>query len=452
MLTRSRVNTVTRLAFPILIALSSSLVMSLIDLAMVGTLGNSAVGAVGLASFCNGIILAFVTGMTPAVQGLVARRRGAGSKEPQCLPLNAGLLVVLAIGVPLTIVCLGLAPWFFSLISSDPQVTKIGVPFLRTLYVAIVAAGLNSAFEGFWNGIERPRTYMLVVLFMNFLNILINYVLIFGHFGAPALGAEGAAIGTAVAVHAGVIIFFVLTYRHGREHGFLFARPDSGLLKRVLEMGVPATMQGFMWSAGYIVFLWMVGKVGTSDLAAANVLVRVTMLLVLLAMSLGTASATLVARTVGEGNFPAAAAWGWDVAKIGVIAITLLGLPLIFFPEAFLSLFLTDPQTIAKAVLPLQMVGATTGAGSVIYIFGYTLYNVGDGGRVFLVSAGTQWLLFLPAVWIVGPYLNHGLLEIWYVQMGYGAIATALIIAIWVQGKWKKAGEPALAVPVAGVN
>ena len=120
-----------------------------------------------------------------------------------------------------------------------------------------------------------------------------------------------------------------------------------------------------------------------------------------------------------------------------MIAITLLGMPLLIFPTFFLSLFLSDPETIAKAVLPLQMVAATTGAGSLIYIFAYTLYSVGDGNRVFLVSAGTQWLIFLPAVWVVGPYLKYGLLQIWFVQMAYGALATALILAIWIQGRWK---------------
>jgi multidrug resistance protein, MATE family len=438
MITRDRIGTIFKLAFPMTIALSSSLVMSLIDLAMVGRLGNSAVGAVGLASFSNALILSFVGGVTPAVQGIVARRRGEGSSEPSCSPLNGGLLIVLAIGAPLTVICYLLAPMFIAVISSDPEVTKIAVPFLRTLYTAIIAVGLNNAFEGYLNGMEKPKIYMIVVLFMNCLNIIINYTLIFGHFGAPALGAPGAAIGTAVSLYVGAGIFFVLILRRYRSEGFLRARPGRALLSRIWKMGIPAIMQPLMWAAGYIVFLWMVGKVGTVDLAAANVLIRVTMLLILLAMSLGMASATLVSKTVGQGDIAGAAQWGWDAGKIGVATITLLGLPLLLFPEFFLSLFLSDPETIAKAIIPLRMVAATTGAGSLIYIFAYTLYSVGDGDRVLMVSVGTQWILFLPAVWVVGPYLNYGLLQIWFVQMAYGAIATALIIAIWIDGRWKR--------------
>ena len=220
-------------------------------------------------------------GVTPAVQGLVARRQGERSTEPQCAPLNAGLLIVLLAGVPLSIICYFLSPYFFSLISSDPAVSKIGIPFLRTLYTAVVAVGINNAFEGYWNAMERPKTYMLVILFMNCLNIFINYALIFGHFGAPAMGAPGAAIGTAVSVYVGAAIFALLTAVNFRGQGFLSFKPSRALVGRVFEMGVPATMQMLFWSAGYIVFLWMVGQVGTADLAAANVLVRVTMVLVL---------------------------------------------------------------------------------------------------------------------------------------------------------------------------
>ncbi len=438
MITRDRVATISKLAFPICIALSSALVMSLIDLAMVRPLGNQAIAAVGVSVFSNSLILAFVMGIAPAVQGIVARRRGQGSTEPKCLPLNGGLLAAVLVGVPLTIVCYFLTPVFFALISSDPEVTRIGIPFLRTLYAAIIAGGMNAAFRGYWSGLERPYTYMTIVLIMNVLNFIGNYVLIFGRFGAPKMGATGAAMSTAIAMYAGVLInFAMISVRFGKD-GFLTAKPERALIARIFRLGIPATMQEFFISAGYLVFFWMVGQVGTSELAAANVLIRITMVLSVLSMALGVASATLVSRTMGQGDLAGAAQWGWDTGKVGVIVITLLGLPMFLFPARCLSLFLSNPHTIAMAVIPLQMVAATTGAGSLIYIFAYTLFSVGDGKRVMLVSFSTQWLVFLPAVWFVGPYLKYGLLQIWLVQMVYGALATILITTIWADGRWKK--------------
>ena len=315
MMTRERIATISNLAFPVGIALSSTIIMTLIDLAMVGRLGNNAIAALGLSVFSNMLILAFVAGIAPAVQGLVARRRGEGSTEAKCLPLNGGLLIALVLGVPLTIICCLLSRFFFSLMSPDPEVIKIGVPFLRTLCLAIVAVGMNNAFRGYWAGMEKPTVYMLIAISMDCLNTALNYVLIFGHFGGPAMGATGAAIGTTVSLYVGVIINCAIIYRKSRQEGFVKARPERSLLTRIFKLGLPAALQQFFFSAGYIVFLWMIGQVGTVELAAANVLVRVTMVLALLAMSLGTASATLVSKTVGEGDLAGAAQWGWDAGE-----------------------------------------------------------------------------------------------------------------------------------------
>lgn len=438
MLTVERVKTISTLAFPISIALSSALVMSLIDLAMVGRLGYAAIGAVGLSVFSYSVVLVFVAGLDTAIQGLVARRIGEGSTEPRCLPLNGGLLIALVMGAPLTLICYLFSPFFFSFMSSDPEVIRIGTPFLRTLYLGIVAVGMNGAFKGYWAAVEKPRIYMSIVVFMNCLNILINYILIFGHFGAPALGATGAAIGTVSSLFAGVIINFAIGFLHCRKDGFLNTMPQRAILKRVFKLALPVALQGFFFSASHLVYLWLVGQVGTAELAAANVLIRTSLVLMIVATSLGVAAATLVSKTAGEGHFTDAAQWGWDSGKLGVIGITLLGLPLVLFPRLFLSIFIADAHTMSIALIPMQLVGATAGIASVIWIFAYTLYALGDGNRVALVSLGMQWVFFLPLVWFVGPYLHHGLLQIWLVNTVNGALVAVFITAFWADGKWKR--------------
>lgn len=438
MLTRERVSAIYKLAYPKLIALSSALVMSLVDLIMVRPLGIRSTAAVGLSVFSYSLIVAFLGGIDPAVQGLVARRRGQGSTEPRCLPLNAGLLAALIMGVPLTILCLVLTPYHFSLLSSDAGVTRIGIPFLRILYAGLLACGLNSAFRGHWAGMEKPRVAMWITLAVNVLNFFGDWVFIYGKFGLPKLGAPGAALSTTLAVHFGLVLNFVMCYKRYLKDGFLRILPSRALLTRIFKLAMPATMQEFFFSLGYLVFFWIIGQVGTAELAATNVLVRISQVLVLLSMSLGVASATLVSRTIGEGDVEGAAEWGWDAGKLGVIAITALGLPLLLFPQQCLSLFLSNPHAIDIAVIPLRMTAATTGFGSLIFIFAYTLFSVGDGNRVILISFSTQWLVFLPAVWFVGAYLHYGLLAIWGVQMVYGAIATTLVTAVWAQGRWKR--------------
>ena len=135
--------------------------------------------------FCNTLVTAFLVGVAPAVQGLVARRRGERAKELKCRPLNAGLVAAVLLGVPLTIAGWFFAPAFLSAINHDPRVVHAGIPFLRTLYLGLVASGMGLAFKGHWNGMERPKIYMGIVLFVNVLNFLGDYVLIQGRWGFP---------------------------------------------------------------------------------------------------------------------------------------------------------------------------------------------------------------------------------------------------------------------------
>lgn len=439
MLTMDRVKTISKLAVPLSISISANMVMSLIDIAMVGKLGHQAIAAVGLAAFSYTLFLSFVGGIASAVQGIVARRRGEGSSEARCLPLNAGILLALGIGIPVAAICYTFAPFFYSMLSSDPEVTKIGVPYLRMLYLAIPAWGLHMAFKGHWNGVEKSNVYMWIVMFMNVLHIIVNYLFIFGNFGAPKMGATGAAFGSVSSLYAaGLLNFIIVFFLHKKQDGFLTARPDWGVLSRIIKLSIPATTQELFYSSGYILFFFMVGKVGTTELAVINVQVRVSMILLIVAASLGMASATLVSRTVGEGDPNAAAQWGWDAGKLAVLVSVTLGLPLVLFPRAILSIFLHNPEAIEMAIVPFQILGGSAGFGSLIWVFAYTLYSVGDGGRVVLVSFCTQWLFFLPAVWVVGPYLHYGLLEISFVQLAYGLLSTILITAVWAQGRWKR--------------
>jgi putative MATE family efflux protein len=435
--TSERMMTLSKLALPISLAQSSTLLMALIDLAMVGRLGNKAVAALGLAVFSNTFVLASVEGLTSSVRGIVARRRGEGSTEPKCLPLNAGLLIALVVGAPLAVICYLSAPFFFPFISSDPDVTRIGAPFLSILCLAIPASGMHNALNGHWTGVEKPRVHMLVILFMTCLNTLLNYTLIFGHFGAPALGPTGAAISTTVSLYVGVIINCLIVHFRFRNEGFLSAKPGRSLVVRISQMGLPINITRFFFGAGYVVFLWLIGQMGTAELAAANVLVRVTMILAILATSLGMAAATLVSRTVGEGDLAGADRWGWSAGKLGFIGITLLGVPVLLFPKAFLSIFLSDPRTISIAILPMRLEAAMTGVFSLTYIFGYTLNSLGEGKRIMKVSLSTQWLLFLPAVWLIGPHLHYGLSQVWVVEVAYGLLAAVLITGLWIDGGWK---------------
>jgi multidrug resistance protein, MATE family len=428
---------ILKLAMPVTAGLFSVFVMTMVDLAMVGHFGVASVAAVGIAGFTYSLVAALMTGITPAVQGIVSRRIGENSSVPLCLPLNTGLLISLVTGIPAAAICYMLVPTYFAMISSDPDVVREGVPYLQALFIGMVANGLNNAFHGHWAGVGRTKIYFFNIITTNIVNILLNYVLIFGHFGFQPMGTQGCGIATSLASTFGAVLYFILTLRAFRNDGFLRVRPTRDEFVRMMQIGIPSTMETAFFSLGFIVYYWIVGKMGTPELAASNVLVRLTIITDLFGNALGIAAITLIQRALGEGNVEEAERWGWDIAKLAVGWITFLGLPILLFPSSVLSIFLNDPLTIEMAVIPAQLTAVCLGLASLIMIFATTLITLGDGKRVLLVSFSLQWLFYLPGVWIIGVVMDGSLLAITYLQLIYGLAAVVFLTSLWWGGRWK---------------
>jgi MATE family multidrug resistance protein len=381
--------------------------------------------------------MSLIAGITPAVQGIVARKAGEDNTLPNCMPLNGGLLIALIIGTPLTFLCYYFTPLYFSYVTSNPKVLSDGIVYLRALLLATIAIGFMRAFIGYWSGISRTKVIMVIEVLMNVINGLFNYMLIFGNFGAPEMGIEGAGIASAISYVVATILFFGATFVINKRNNFLNAMPSKKLLKKIFIRGIPAIIQDMFFAAGFVVLFIIISHIGEEEVAAATVLTRITIIMLLFAMALGMASSTLVSNALGQGNIEKANKWAWDTGIIGIVSISLLGLPMFLFPEDTLLLFMVEGKALNMAVIPLQLIAMTTGLVSLIYVFSITLFSIGHGVGVLIVSFVMQWLIFLPAAWYIGLYLNMGLLEIWIAYTLYTLLAALFVTLIWQQGKWK---------------
>ncbi|MEQ9325530.1 MAG: MATE family efflux transporter, partial [Polyangiaceae bacterium] len=201
------------LALPIMGGMVSQNVMNLVDTAMVGSQGKAALAGVGLSSFVAFMSQAFIMGLSSGVQAMAARRLGEGRDTQTAVPLNGGLLIAVAFGLPVTLALFFLAPHLYPYLNDDPKVIAEGVPYLQARLCAITAVGMNFAFRGYFNGVNQSQIYMRSLIVMHVCNLALNYTLIFGHFGAPALGAAGAGVGTAIATYIGTLVYIVQSMR-----------------------------------------------------------------------------------------------------------------------------------------------------------------------------------------------------------------------------------------------
>lgn len=437
-----RVRTILALGLPIIGAMVSQNVLNLVDLAMVGTLGDAAVAAVGIGGFANFLATAFITGLSAGVQAMSARRLGEGRRSETALPLNGALVLALAIGIPWSVLLYGVVPSAFPVLNADPEVVAAGVPYLEARILAVVAVGMNFAFRGYWNGINLPKLYLRTLLVMHACNIFFNWVFIFGKLGAPAMGAAGAGVSSAIATCIGTATYFVLGWRHARQGGFLAGLPSRETLKTILRLAVPTGFQQLSFAAGFTALFWIIGHSGadvqhnTAEVAAANAVVNVTLVALLPGIALGIAAASLVGQALGRKDAEDARRWAWDVVKVAVVVMGLLGLPMLLVPDAILAAFLHDESTLAVARAPLRLVGGAIAIDAVGLVLMHALLGAGASRLAMVVSIVTQWGIFLPVAYVLGPVLGYGLFPIWVAQVVYRGLVAVVFLVLWRRGAW----------------
>jgi MATE family multidrug resistance protein len=435
-LDRARVRTILSLSLPIIGGMVSQNVLNLVDTAMVGSLGDAALAAVGIGSFANFVAIAFITGMSTGVQAMAARRKGEGRDDETAVPLNGGLLVAVALAVVWSAALWLATPELFPFLHDDPAVLEVGVPYLRVRLLAMVGVGMNFAFRGYWNGVSRSRLYLSTIVIMHVVNIVGNWVFIWGNLGAPEMGAVGAGLASTLAVYVGTLVYVLLGLRFALKAGFLRGLPDLATVRTMLRLAVPAGISQEFLAAGYLTLFWIIGRVGTAELAAGNVLQTITMVAILPGLGFGLGANSLVSQALGRGDPADARRWGWDVVRVAAVVMGALGLPMLLVPDLVLGVFLHDPDTLALARLPLRITGGTIVLDAVGMVLLNALFGAGAARTVMAVGVSCQWLLGLPLAYLVGPVLGYGLAAIWGAQILYRGLQASVFAVIWQRGSW----------------
>lgn len=431
-----RTREILHLSLPIIGGMTSQNVLNLVDTWLVGGLGAAALAACGLANFLNFMAVAAITGLSTAVQALAARRVGEGRLGETAVPLNGGLLLSLAVGVPLSLLLILAAPWFFPKLVDDPAVAAQGVPYLQWRLAAVALIGMNFSFRGYWSAVKLTRLYLYTLVWMHALNILFSWTLIYGKFGLPAMGTAGAGLGTTLSIAVGTATYFWHAERHARGHGFLHALPSREQIRALLKLGMPTCIQQLLFSGGFTALFWIVGQVGTAELAVANVLVNVTLLAVLPGIGFGLAATTLVSQALGRQDPADAHRWAWDVYKVGAVLFAVIAVPMLLLPGPVLQVFLRDPALVEVGRLPLQLIGLGILLDGLGLVMMHALLGAGATGLVMKVSVGFQWLLFLPLAYLLGPMLGLGLTAIWLGMTLYRALQAGVFVVAWERKSW----------------
>jgi MATE family multidrug resistance protein len=334
-----------------------------------------------------------------------------------------------------------------------PEVQENAAAYMRIRLLGAFGLMLLMACDNFYRGIGRTDVPMWFGFVKVFLNSGANYIFIFGHLGAPELGAVGAAVGTAIAnTVIGVAMFVTLFVRaEFRDvYGLLpRAKPHRRVFRTLFVLSLPIGIQTFMEMGGISVFTAVVARLGNAQLAATDVVIHAWSAAFMLAYGLSVAVQTLVGQCIGAGEKEEAKRVTRRILRVGYVLMLGLGLVYVLAPEWLMSLFVRQSEL--AILLPFARPLFTIVAVAVFFdltfvVIAGALRGAGDTTYAMFVNVGTAWLLFVPATLFVAP--RYGLAAAWSCLILYLAVMALLIEmrfrgTAWLRPALERAGtEP----------
>ena len=200
----------------------------------------------------------------------------------------------------------------------------------------------------------------------------------------------------------------------------------------------PAGLELSITMTNVVALYWLVGKLGTNELACINILMNIFMVALLPALGLGITLATLSGQALGAKNKEDAYAWGREVTQLGIVILAVLALPFFFLPHKVLALFTSSTEVIAVGQDALRVMGVTLGIEMIGFILLEGLKGLGYSQKVSIISFVWQWIIFLPGAALLILVFKQSLFVVWIWQIIMHLIQSAILIFVWKRRKWQE--------------
>jgi putative MATE family efflux protein len=306
-------------------------------------------------------------------------------------------------------------------------------------------------YKAFFDGIGRTSVHLWAALAMNFFNIVLNYLLIFGNepLGIPRLELAGAGIASVISTYLGLAIMVGVSCRgsYRRTYEFYHLRHwDAALMGRIAKLTVPSGSATVILMAGFALFMRFVGDIdaeigddANTFSAATKAIMDTTALCFMPLIAFGTATATCVSQCLGAGKPNLAARYGWESVRVGVFAMILVGALFLTFPVQIIGVLApNDPWVPLAAARSLRIVTAALPMMAVGLILAQALYGAGANVYVAVAELILHFGFLVPATWLLGPKLGYGLEGVWTAAAIYAALLGVAMGAKFLGDGWRK--------------
>ncbi|WP_281542739.1 MATE family efflux transporter [Maribacter aestuarii] len=431
-----------KLSVPVILGMLGHTFVQFADNIMVGQLGTAELAAVSLGNSFVFIAMSLGIGFSTAITPLVAEADGAGNKDSAKSSLKHGLILCTMISVALFLLILLAKPLMY-LMKQPQEVVSLAMPYLDLVALSLVPLVIFQAFKQFTEGLSETRYPMYATVIANVVNIVLNYLLIFGSFGFPKLGIVGAAIGTLVSRIIMVLYIWLLLKNKNKFHdyvtGFNFKKIEKRVMRKIIALGFPSALQMFFEVVIFTAAIWLSGVLGKNPQAANQIALNLSSMTFMFGMGLGVAAMIRVGNQKGLQNFK-------ELRRIAQSIFFLTFLLEIIFA----ILFLLGRNWFPTLYLDINDVMNVADNNEVIYLAAQLLlvaafFQISDGVQVVVLGAlrGLQdvkiptlitfvayWGIGFPVSYYLGLHTNLESIGIW---MGLLTGLTASAIMLYIR-------------------
>ncbi|MEO0552263.1 MAG: MATE family efflux transporter [Bacteroidota bacterium] len=420
------------LAYPVMISQVGHMMVNVADSVMVGQLGALPLAGASLANVIFHLLMTFGIGISYAITPLVAAADGEGNTARASEILKNGFLLNIITGILLFGLVLIGSPVLFHL--DQPQdVVTIAVPYLNIVTFSLIPLMVFQTFRQFAEGLSRTRQAMFIVIACNVINIGLNYLLIYGKAGFPELGLNGAGWASLIsrivlAVWMMSYIYFsksFITFRNGFSIGFY----SKELIKRLINIGLPAGLQ-FIFEVGAFGFaVIMIGWIGTKALAAHQIAVNLAAVSYMAASGLSAAATIRVGNQLGRKDVPTLRAAAFTL--YGMVITFMLACALIFILGRYYlpSLYIRDVEVVQIASSLVVIAGFFQLSDGIQVVSLGALRGLEDVKVPTLLTFIAYWVIALPIGYLLGFKFDLGAEGIWYGLL-IGLTIVAMVMSI----------------------
>lgn len=433
------------LAWPAIVQEALNVVVTYVDTAMVGSLGALSSAAVGLTSTVGWLVSSIAVAFGIGVLSVCAKADGAKDIKKLKIAGQQALFTSLIVGLSLTVICVSISPFLPIWLNGDEAIRELASRYFMIVSFPLLFRSAIVILSSSLRGVRDMKTPMMIHIYMNIINIILNFILIYPTrtigsltiFGF-GLGVTGAAIATAISFVIGGIMMFIRYYHNPifefDKTGFHFHRP---VFLECLKISIPVAMERSVICLGHVTFSSLIAKLGVVSFAAHTIAIQAEQAFYIPGYGFQSAASTMIGNAVGEQNEKKVKQVTTLICMMTFCLMVVAGILLFIFAKNLMSLFTPDIAVITMGTTVLRIVAVSEPIYGILVIMEGTFNGMGDTKAPFVYSLITMWGIRVLGTWLMISYFHLGLEYVWLMMVLDNVARCFLLLQRFIRGGWK---------------